>query len=240
MVVDSPEHLTSTDLELPPNFEDSNEDDQETKKNEAVLEDDATLEWILRLDQAVVLPGGTSVDVDARTQGPLPQSKLLIIVEPLEKFDPKRGVDVGIPRGVQYWDPRNPIQCKVTNISHSPCTQPKGIKVATGYSVNNYDLPRIRSLISSQVRETIVSSDQTLNEPLEGEQESQSVNLEEANVGQLTPSQKRRLMALLEEYRYIFAAVEACGGPLMMLEVKDPNSKPYVTPTRNYTPSKGK
>ena len=91
MVVDSPEHLASTNLEVPPNFEESKWDDQETKKNEAVWEDDATLEWILRLDQEVVLPGGTSVLVDAKTQGPLPQSKLLIIVEPLEKLDLKIG-----------------------------------------------------------------------------------------------------------------------------------------------------
>ena len=77
--------------------------------------------------------------------------------------------------------------------------------MAKGYSVNNYDLLRIRSVISSQVRETTVSSDQTLDEPLEGESETPTVNLEEAKAGQLTPSQRSRLMALLEKYRDIFA-----------------------------------
>ena len=94
------------------------------------------------------------------------------------------------------------------------------------------------------MRETTVPSDQTLNKPLEGEPETQSVNLEESNVGVLTPSQKSRLMALLEEYSDIFAvnpkAVEASGGPPMIFELKDPNSKPYIMPRRNYTPSKGK
>ena len=87
-------------------------------------------------------------------------------------------------------------------------------------------------------------SDQPLNEPLKWDSETPTVNLEEANIGQLTPGQKSQLMSLLEEYTDVFAvnpkAVEACGSPPMVLELKDPNSKPDVTPTRNYTPSSGR
>ena len=103
MVIDSSEKPVSTELEVPPFFEESKGDDRETEKNEAMWKHDANLEWILRLDQDVNLPGGTSVQVDVKTRGPQPQPKLLIIVEPLGKFDLKRGVEVGITRGVQYW-----------------------------------------------------------------------------------------------------------------------------------------
>ena len=47
-------------------------------------------------------------------------------------------------------------------------------------------------------------------------------------------------MKVFEEHADVFAAnskaVDACRGPLMRLDFKDPNSAPYITPIRHYTP----
>ena len=51
--------------------------------------------------QCSALPGGTSAQVDDRVKGPQPQTRLLVIVEPREKFHLKRRVDIGIPRRIQ-------------------------------------------------------------------------------------------------------------------------------------------
>ena len=87
----------------------------------AVWEDEGTLDWVLRLSDAVLaLPGGTSVQVDARVKGFKPQTRLLVVVEPQEIFNLKRGVDIGIPHGIQWWEPGNPPKCKVTNVATRP------------------------------------------------------------------------------------------------------------------------
>ena len=59
------------------------ETDSPTAVDGAVWEDEGTLDWVLRLSDAVsALPGGTSVQVNARAKGPQPQTRLLVIVEP--------------------------------------------------------------------------------------------------------------------------------------------------------------
>ena len=51
-------------------------------------------------------------------------------------------------------------------------------------------------------------------------------------------------MEVLKEYAYVFVAnpkaVAACRGPPMRLELKDPNSAPYVAPIRHYIPEQQK
>ena len=84
----------------------------------AVWEDEGTLDWVLRVSNDVSsIPGGTSVQVDARVKGPQPQTQLLVIIEPREKFKLKRGVDIGGFRGIQWWKPGNPLKCKVANVA---------------------------------------------------------------------------------------------------------------------------
>lgn len=89
-----------------------------------------------------------------------------------------------------------------------------------------------------------MSSDRTLNDTPEREPDSPTLNLQDANTSQLTPTQKDKLMALFGEYRDIFAVnpgtVDACGGPPMILDLKASKSKPHVTPIRNYTPEQRK
>ena len=70
--------------------------------------------------------------------------------------------------------------------------------------------------------------------------EALTVDLGEANFGQLSPSEKDTLMGILNEYIDVFAvnlkSVPACKGEPMRLETKDPNVKPYVAPILHYSP----
>ena len=59
------------------------EADSPTTMDEAMWEDEGKLYWVLRLRNVVSsLPGGTSVQMDARVKGPQPQTRLLVIIEP--------------------------------------------------------------------------------------------------------------------------------------------------------------
>ena len=189
------------------------------------------------------LPGGTSAQVDARVKGPQPQTRLLVIVEPREKFNLKRRVEAGIPRRIQWWEPGNPLKCKVTNMATRPISISKGVPVATVYSVNNFDTPRIQSLLKSLPRTRTEDEGRTPHvsgRQADSREPAQQSNLDEANIGQLSPTEKEALMEVLKEYTNVFAAnpkaVAACRGPPMRFELKDPNSAPYVAPTCHYTP----
>ena len=75
-------------------------------------EDEGTLDWVLGRGNAVLLlRGGTSEQVDARAKNPQPQTRLLVIIEPREELNLKRGVDIEVPRGIQWWEPGNPLKC---------------------------------------------------------------------------------------------------------------------------------
>ena len=68
--------------------------------------------------------------------------------------------------------------------------------------------------------------------------------LDEANIGQFSPSEKEALIEVLKYYSHVFTAnpkaVAACRGSPMRLELKDPSSAPYVTPTGHYNPEQRK
>ena len=86
------------ELESPPPTETKVND--LTSVDNAVWEDEVTLDWILRLSNAVSsLPGGTSVQVVGRVKGPQLQSRLLVITEPRDKFNLKWGLVSEVPRG---------------------------------------------------------------------------------------------------------------------------------------------
>ena len=72
------------------------------------------------MNDVASLPDKTSVQVDARVKGLQPQSRLHGILEPRETFNIERGVDIGVPRGIQWWESRNPFKCKITNIATTP------------------------------------------------------------------------------------------------------------------------
>ena len=136
--------------------------------------------------------------------------------------------------------------CKVTNVATTPISIPKGVPVATVYSANNFDNPRIQPILKPPPQTCTGNERKILNVPerqAESRQPAQQNSLDEANIGQHSPIEKKALMKVLEEYADVFAAnlaVAACRGPPMRLELKDPNSAPYVAPMRHYTPEQQK
>ena len=73
---------------------------------------------------------------------------------------------------------------------------------------------------------------------------TQQDGLNEANIGQFSPSEKEALIEVIKYYSDVFTAnpkaVAACKGPPMRFELKDPDSAPYVAPTGHYNPEQRK
>ena len=88
------------------------------------------------------------MQVNAHVKGPEPQTRLLVVIKSLKCFDSNKGVDIGVPREVQFGYADTPLACNVTNVERSDRLLPKGTPVATTYSVNNYGLLRIQSLLA--------------------------------------------------------------------------------------------
>ena len=110
----------------------------------------------------------------------------------------------------------------MTNVATLPTTISKGMAVATVYSANNFDVPRIQSHL-----ESLPQASQDDRDPKEehlrtdGADQTQQDNLEGANFGQLSPSEKEVLIGTLRDNADLFAvnrkAVAACKGPPMIL-----------------------
>ena len=114
--------------------------------------------------------------------------------------------------------------------------------MATVYSVNNFDTPRIQSLLKSLPQTCTEDERRTLHvseRQADSREPTQQSNLDEANIGQLSPTEKKALIKVLKECAGVFAAnpkaVAASRGPPMRLKLKDPNSAPYVAPIRHDT-----
>ena len=76
--------------------------DDPTNLDRAVWKDEGPLDWVLHLSNGVSsLPGGTSMQVCAQVKGPQTQSLLLDITQPREKINLKRGIVIGVSRGIQ-------------------------------------------------------------------------------------------------------------------------------------------
>ena len=219
------------------------ETDNPSIMNGAVWEDQGTLDWVLRLSNAVSsLPGGTSVQVDPRVKGTQPQLRLLVIIEPREKFNLKQGAPIGVPRGIQLWEPGNPLKGKITNVVTTPISISKRVTVVTVYSVNNFDIPWIQSLFKPLPQSCAGNKRITLNVPerqADSRESAEQDNLDETNLGELSPSEKEALMEILKEYSDVVTvnpkAVAACRGPSVRLELKNHSSAPCVAHKRHYT-----
>ena len=72
------------------------------------------------------------------------------------------------------------------------------------------------------------------------EEETPVADFRDANIGQTSPAEKEKVLDLLEQHVDIFVAnpkvVDACEGPPMILELKDPDCSPHVAHPRSYTP----
>ena len=54
-------------------------------------------------------------------------------------------MDLGVPRGAQWWFPGIPLQCKLSNVTQDNVKIQGGLVIATVYAVNNYDRERMKS-----------------------------------------------------------------------------------------------
>ena len=126
----------------------------------------------------------------------------------------------------------------MTNVTTTPTSISKGVLVATVYSVNNCDIPRIQSLLKPLPQSYAVEERIILNVPTPGSQPNRT-NLDEANIGQLSPPAKEALMEVQKEYAEVFAAdpkaAAACRRPPMRRKLKDPNRASYIASIRHYT-----
>ena len=96
--------------------------------------------------------------------------------------------------------------------------------MATLYSVNNFDTPRIQSRLKPLPQICTEDERKTLHateKQAESRELAQQSNLDEANIGQLSPTEKEALMEVLKGYADVFAAnpkaVAVCRGPPMRL-----------------------
>ena len=129
----------------------------------------------------------------------------------------------------------------------TPISTPKGVPVASVYGVNNFDTPRLQSLLKTLPQTCTGNERNVLNVPekqAESRELVQQNNQDETNIGQLSPMKKEALVEVLRKYADVFGVnpkvVAACRGPPMRLELKDPNSAPYVASMRHYTPEQRK
>ena len=159
----------------------------------------------------------------------------------------KQRADIAVPHGTKWWEPRNQLKCKVTKVATTPISTSKKVSAATVYSVNNFEIARIQSLLKFLPQSHTGDETSTMGVP-EGEGDSikspQQDNLGEVNIDQLSQSEKATLTEVLKDYADVFAAnpktVAAYRGPSMKLELKDLNSALHVAPIRHYTPEQRK
>ena len=90
-----------------------------------------------------------------------------------------------------------------------PISISKGVPVATVYSVNNFDIPRIQSFLKTLLHFYAEDERITLNVPerqVDSRGSTQQGHVDEANIGQLSPLKKEALMEIQKEYAEVFAA----------------------------------
>ena len=85
-------------------------------------QDQGTQKWSMAVDHKVMIPGGVSVEMDAKIEGAIPHSKTLVVVFPIPPYDLEDSATVGVSRGVQWWIPGTPLKIKVDNRTRFPET----------------------------------------------------------------------------------------------------------------------
>lgn len=117
------------------------------KEGEVAWEDDGSLQWNMRLAKEVKVGGFVSVQTEAFVMGPQPQDRQLVLVIPTQLYDMELGAELGIARGVQWWYPGNPLQCKVVNRTKTAMTIQRGAVIAKVFATNSSDTERMRLLL---------------------------------------------------------------------------------------------
>ena len=221
------------------------EPDTVPKKSEVVWEDDGSLQWNMRLAKEVKVGGFVSVQKEAFVTGPQPQDRQLVLVIPTQPYDMELGAELGVARGVQWWYPGNPLQCKVVNRTKTAMTIQQGVVVAKVFATNSSDTERMRLLLDRSVEKEpvpAVEGESGGTERPTGDLEEVAVDIAEANMGQLSQGCKSNLLELLREYRDrgLFPAnpkvVPACHGAKLRLPLTREDCTPYAAKQRRYSP----
>ena len=113
----------------------------------AAWEDDGTLQWKLCSGKQVNVDDFVSVQTEAFVKSPQPQERKLVLVTPAAPYDLELGAERGVARGVQWWYPYTPVQCKVVNVTNTLKTFQRGTVVANVYAMNTRDVERIQVLV---------------------------------------------------------------------------------------------
>ena len=209
-------------------------------------EDDSTLQWKVRLVDDVTIEGFVGVAVEGFVTGPQPQDRQLVIIQPLDKYDMETGAEVGVARGVQWWEPGTPVYCKIVNRSNTRGKVLRGHPIARMIAVNVRDSARFQSLFDANpstvepsvppLKPQTVDENGTDNTPVE------CVKTENANLGQLSVDQKQQLGDVLQEYidAGLFPSdpkhVPACLNGELTLPLIDESCRPVAAKQRRFSP----
>ena len=182
-------------------------------------------------------------------EGPSAPKRQLVLITPTKSYDLEQGVNLGVARGVAWWYPHTPLPCKVVNVTTSPVTLQRGMKVATVYALNASDIERIKLLHEPLPTPAPddgidVVSDADAEAPVEPVSDKQQfqVALSNTNMGQLNSRVKAELLELLQAFRDkgLFALdpkkVPVCNGPPMELPLLDEKARPFQAKQRRYSP----
>ena len=61
-------------------------------------QDQGTQKWSMAVDRKVMIPGGVSVEMDAKVEGAIPHSKTLVVVFPITPYDLEDSATLGVSR----------------------------------------------------------------------------------------------------------------------------------------------
>lgn len=91
---------------------------------QAAWQDDGTLQWEFRLQQAV------EVVVEGYVHRPQPSERQLVLTQPVAMYDTGRGAVVEMAGGVQWWEPETPLYCKVVTTGRAAAGVGSGHPIA--------------------------------------------------------------------------------------------------------------
>ena len=218
-------------------------------------QDEGTLKWDLTIDRNVHVPGGVSVEMEARVTGPIPDSKTLVVVSPVVSFDLEEKATLGVAKGVQWWIPGTHPKIKLVNKAQSPSKLKKRTVVATASAVNCDDVERMVLLkeplpeqpLEEPMEETSTISVKTNRpdpQPGEGanpeEEKDSSADFTKAKIGQLGPQSREKVIELLRECKAFYprdvSVVTPIKGKEVALPLRDENVKPVACKARRFSP----
>lgn len=218
-------------------------------------QDEGTLKWDLAIDRNVHVPGGVSVEIEARVTGPIPHSKTLVVVSPVVSFDLEEKATLGVAKGVQWWIPGTHPKIKLVNKAQSPSNLKKGTVVATAFAVNCDDVERMvllkeplpeHLLEESKEESSTISVKTPRPDPQPGENENveeekdSSADFTKAKIGQLGPESREKVIEVLRECKAFYprdvSVVTPIKGKEVSLPLRDENVKPVACKARRFSP----